>query len=206
MARTVGRSSSTSSAVRVGAGPEAVSMTLRVNQQTYQLSSEPCTSLLDVLRIRLGFTGAKRVCNLGECGACTVLLDGRAIYSCIALAVECQGQEILTIEGLSADGSLDPVQEAFIRHDAVQCGYCTPGQVLAAKALLRERPVPTEAEIRHAMAGNLCRCGTYPRLVSAIRDVAAGGRDAGPGRRGVKTIVEPGTSRGGESTVEETLR
>ena len=149
-------------------------MTLHVNQQIYQVSLEPRCSLLDALRLHLGLTGAKRVCNLGECGACTVLLDGRPVYSCIALAIDCQNHDIGTIEGLSSDGALDPVQDAFVRHDAVQCGFCTPGQVLSAKALLPEKSEPTDEDIRRAMAGNLCRCGTYTHVVEAIQDLATG--------------------------------
>ncbi|MGH2457899.1 MAG: (2Fe-2S)-binding protein [Chloroflexota bacterium] len=162
-------------------------MTLCVNQQVFRVSLEPHASLLDALRLHLGLTGAKRVCNLGECGACTVLLDGRPIYSCLALAIECQGHEIRTIEGLSSDGALDPVQDAFIRHDAVQCGFCTPGQIMSAKALLADHPDPSDDDIRRAMAGNLCRCGTYSHIVEAIRDLATGSgrpeRGASEGRR-----------------------
>lgn len=155
------------------AGPGPVPVTLRINHQTYQLQLEPRCSLLDALRAHLGMTGTKRVCNLGECGACTVLRDGRPIYSCLALALECQGHELLTIEGLSPDGQLDPVQEAFIQADAVQCGFCTPGQVMAAKALLDANPTPTDEDIRRALAGNLCRCGTYTHIREAIRQLSA---------------------------------
>lgn len=159
------------------AGPGPVPATLRVNGSIYRIDLEPRRSLLDALRLDLGLTGAKRVCNLGECGACTVLLDGRPIYACITLALECQGYEITTIEGLVVDGRLDPVQEAFVRHDAVQCGFCTPGQILAAKALLSRTSDPTDEEIRHAMAGNLCRCGTYRQIFEAIRSLAPSNGD-----------------------------
>ncbi len=155
------------------AGPGPVPVRLQINRSVYHLSLDPRRSLLDALRLDLGLTGTKRVCNLGECGACTVLLDGRPIDACITLALECEGHEITTIEGLAADGRLDPVQEAFIRFDAVQCGFCTPGQVLAAKALLARNPRPSDEEIRHAMAGNLCRCGTYTNIVQAIRSLAS---------------------------------
>lgn len=155
-------------------GPGPTPILLCINQLEYRLSVEPRRSLLDVLREDLGLTGAKRVCNLGECGACTVLLDGQTIYSCLTLAVECAGHVITTVEGLGTDGKLDPVQEAFIRRDAVQCGFCTPGQVLAARALLTDTPCPSITEIQHGMAGNLCRCGTYTHIVEAIQDVATG--------------------------------
>ncbi len=155
------------------AGPKPVPVQLHVNGSVYRLDLDPRRSLLDALRIDLGLTGTKRVCNLGECGACTVLLDGRPIDACITLALECQGHEITTIEGLTVDGRLDPVQEAFIRFDAVQCGFCTPGQVLAAKALLARNPRPREDEVRHAMAGNLCRCGTYTNILLAIQSLTS---------------------------------
>lgn len=156
------------------AGPGPVPITLRVNGKTHQLLAEPRRSLLEVLRADLGLTGAKRVCNLGECGACTVLIAGRPTYACIALAIEQQGVDILTIEGLSSHGQLDPVQEAFVREDAVQCGFCTPGQILAAKALLDRDPNPSDEAIKHAMAGNLCRCGTYTQILQAVRSLRSG--------------------------------
>lgn len=176
MARAVKARGAVSPIFAPVSGPRPATITLRVNQQDYRLDLEPRCSLLDALRTRLGLTGAKRVCNLGECGACTVLLDGRPVYACLTLAIECQNREIVTIEGLAVDGKLDPVQEAFVRHDAVQCGFCTPGQVLAAKALLAGKGDPSDEEIRRAMAGNLCRCGTYSHIVEAIRDLTAGGR------------------------------
>ncbi len=156
------------------AGPRPVPVQLQINRSVYRLNLDPRRSLLDALRIDLGLTGTKRVCNLGECGACTVLLDGRPINACITLALECQDHEITTIEGLTVDGRLDPVQEAFIRFDAVQCGFCTPGQVLAAKALLVRNPRPRDDEVRHAMAGNLCRCGTYTNILLAIQSLTSG--------------------------------
>lgn len=161
------------------AGPGPVPIFLRVNGKVHQLLVEPRRSLLEALREDLGLTGAKRVCNLGECGACTVLVDGRPTCSCIALAIEQQEAEILTIEGLSSHGQLDPIQEAFVGEDAVQCGFCTPGQIMAAKALLDYDPDPSDEAIRQAMAGNLCRCGTYTHILQALR-----GLRAAPGRSG----------------------
>jgi aerobic-type carbon monoxide dehydrogenase small subunit (CoxS/CutS family) len=128
--------------------------------------------LLDALREDLGLTGAKPGCEMGNCGACTVLLDGEAIYSCLALAVECQGRAVTTIEGLTQGDALDPIQQAFIAHDALQCGFCTPGQVLAMKALLDRNPHPGDEEIDRAMSGNLCRCGAYPKIRAAARALA----------------------------------
>jgi aerobic-type carbon monoxide dehydrogenase small subunit (CoxS/CutS family) len=152
-------------------GPGPAPVELKVNGIGHRLLIEPQRSLLDVLRTELGLTGAKKCCDLGECGTCTVLVDGQAVYSCLNLAIEQAGHEILTIEGLGADGQLDPVQQAFVDHDAIQCGFCTPGQILAARALLRQNPQPTDEEIRHAMAGNLCRCGTYTHILAALRSL-----------------------------------
>lgn len=146
---------------------------LDVNGAAYDLDLEPRRTLLDALREDLGLTGAKPGCNMGNCGACTVLLDGEAVYSCLLLAVECAGQAITTIEGLARGGALDPVQAAFVEHDALQCGFCTPGQVLAMKALLARNPHPTEEEIARGMSGNLCRCGAYPKILAAGRALAA---------------------------------
>lgn len=146
-------------------------MRLRVNGRDHDLTIGDEETLLRVLRERLGLTGAKEGCNRGECGTCTVLLDGEPVYACLTLAAGCRG-EVTTIEGLSNPGSLHPVQEAFIAADAAQCGFCTPGQVLAAAALLAHNSKPDEAEIREWMAGNLCRCGTYPKIVSAIQAAA----------------------------------
>ena len=134
--------------------------------------SKPRRTLLDALREDLGLTGAKPGCEMGNCGACTVLVDGEAIYSCLALAVECQGRAITTIEGLTQGDALDPIQQAFIAHDALQCGFCTPGQVLAMKALLDRNPHPDDEEIDRAMSGNLCRCGAYPKIRAAARALA----------------------------------
>jgi aerobic-type carbon monoxide dehydrogenase small subunit (CoxS/CutS family) len=146
---------------------------LDVNGAAYDLDLETRRTLLDALREDLGLTGAKPGCNMGNCGACTVLLDGEAVYSCLLLAVECAGQAITTIEGLARGGALDPVQAAFVEHDALQCGFCTPGQVLAMKALLARNPHPTEEEIARGMSGNLCRCGAYSKILAAGRALAA---------------------------------
>jgi len=127
----------------------------------------PQRSLLELLRGELGLTGTKLVCNAGNCGACTVLVDDRPVYSCITLAVACEGKSVETIEGISKDGALHPVQEAFIEHDAYQCGFCTPGQVMSIVALLRAKSKPSEDDVRRAVAGNLCRCGAYVNIVKA---------------------------------------
>lgn len=145
---------------------------LRVNGEAHDLLIEPRRTLLDALREDLSLTGAKPGCNMGNCGACTILLDGEAVYSCLLLAVECGGREITTIEGLAAGEELDSVQRAFIEHDALQCGFCTPGQVLAMRALLARNPHPSDDEIDHAMAGNLCRCGAYVKIRAAARALA----------------------------------
>jgi xanthine dehydrogenase YagT iron-sulfur-binding subunit len=144
-------------------------MRLVVNGREHDVSPEPVESLADTLRTRLHLTGTKVSCARGECGSCTVLLDGRPVYSCLTITNACANTEVTTIEGLAAPGELHPVQRAFIDHDAVQCGFCTPGQVMAAVALLATTPVPDESQIRRAMSGNLCRCGTYPRIEEAIR-------------------------------------
>ncbi len=152
-------------------------MRITVNGIAHELDVAGHETLLGVLRERLSLTGTKLSCERGECGACTVLLaqDGirRSAYSCITLAASCDGADVTTIEGLATDGTLSPIQQAFIRHDAVQCGFCTPGQLMAASLLLENNPAPAEQDIRVAMAGNLCRCGTYPNIVLAIQDVAA---------------------------------
>jgi aerobic-type carbon monoxide dehydrogenase small subunit (CoxS/CutS family) len=146
---------------------------LTVNSIPHDLDAEPRRTLLDALREDLHLTGAKPGCDMGTCGACTVLLDGEAVYSCLLLAVECAGREITTIEGLTpAGGALHPVQAAFVEHDALQCGFCTPGQVLALTSLLARNPHPSDEEIERGMSGNLCRCGTYPKILAAARALA----------------------------------
>lgn len=146
-------------------------ITLRVNGSSHVVLVEPRDSLLDVLRNQLGLTGAKKGCDMGGCGACTVLVDGRSRLSCLTLAVSVEGCDILTVEGLGGDG-LDPVQEAFIRNDALQCGFCTPGQIMSAKFLLSVNPKPTLEEVKRYMAGNICRCGAYPKIIRAVLDAA----------------------------------
>jgi aerobic-type carbon monoxide dehydrogenase small subunit (CoxS/CutS family) len=143
---------------------------LRVNGREMELLGEPRLTLLDALRDRLGLTGSKKVCDMGDCGACTVLVDGKAMYSCLILAVDCQSEAITTIEGVG-NGSLDPIQRAFIDCDALQCGYCTPGQVMSLRALFDANPEPADVEIERAISGNLCRCGTYLNILAAARQV-----------------------------------
>jgi len=149
-----------------------VDVTLRVDGVEHHLQLDPRLTLLDALRDLLGLTGTKKGCDQGACGACTVLVDGRRIVACLMLAVQCDGRDVTTIEGLSQDGELHPVQEAFIRHDAFQCGYCTPGQIMSAVSLLAEGRASSDDDIREFMSGNLCRCGAYPNIVAAIRDAA----------------------------------
>jgi carbon-monoxide dehydrogenase small subunit len=141
---------------------------LRVNGVTYEATIEPRRTLLEVLRDNLGFTGAKKACDTGECGACTVIMDGKPVVSCLVLAVEAQGKDILTIEGLARDGQPHPLQQAFVDHGAIQCGFCTPGMILSAKALLERNPKPTEGEVKEAIVGNLCRCTGYAKIIEAI--------------------------------------
>jgi len=151
-----------------------VPIQMKVNGLAYKLEVEPRRTLLELIREDLELTGTKEGCSMGECGTCTVLLDGKPIKSCITLAVQANGKEVTTIEGLeSADGTLHPIQQAFIDHGAIQCGFCTPGMVLSAKALLDEKPHPTELEVRYAIAGNLCRCTGYQKIVEAILAAAA---------------------------------
>ena len=145
---------------------------LHVNGAEYKLVLEPRRTLLDALRYDLHLTGTKKVCDMGDCGACTVLVDGRAMYACLLLAVDCQGRQITTIEGLARDAQLDPVQEAFIELDAFQCGFCTPGQIMSLRALLNETITPSEEDVRRAVSGNLCRCGAYVNILRAGRVVA----------------------------------
>lgn len=143
-----------------------------VNGEPYEVWVESKKTLLDLLRDDLALTGTKKGCDSGHCGACTVLLDGKPVNACLVLAVEADGREVLTIEGLAEGLDLHPLQEAFIASGAVQCGYCSPGMILGAKALLDENPMPTELEVRKAISGNLCRCGTYKKVVEAVMNVA----------------------------------
>jgi xanthine dehydrogenase YagT iron-sulfur-binding subunit len=152
----------------------AVATRLVVNGTTHELALDPRSSLLDVLRERLALAGAKKGCDHGQCGACTVHIDGRRVASCLTMAVQAAGREVTTIEGLApADGALHPMQQAFIDHDALQCGYCTPGQIMAAIACVNEGHARSPDEIREYMSGNLCRCGAYVGIVAAIQDAAA---------------------------------
>jgi xanthine dehydrogenase YagT iron-sulfur-binding subunit len=154
-----------------------VDVRLHVNGTERHLSVDPRTTLLDALRDHLHLTGTKKGCALGQCGACTVLIEGRRANACLAFAVLQQGRRITTIEGLSPDGALHPVQAAFVARDAFQCGYCTPGQIMSAVGLLDETPDPTDEDIRVGMSGNLCRCGAYDHIRAAVRDAA--GRTGG---------------------------
>jgi xanthine dehydrogenase YagT iron-sulfur-binding subunit len=149
---------------------DTVPVTLRINGKTHRLQLEPRVALLDALRENLHLTGTKKGCDHGQCGACTVHLDGQSALSCLRLAVMSQGQEITTIEGLATGDMLHPMQTAFVKHDAFQCGYCTPGQIMAATALLQDKQQRSAVEIREAMSGNLCRCAAYPNIIAAIED------------------------------------
>ena len=155
--------------------PARMPLTLTVNGARTELTVAPWTTLLDLLRDHLDLTGTKKGCDHGQCGACTVLVDGRRINSCLTLAVMKDGAEITTIEGLAADGALHPLQQAFIDHDAFQCGYCTPGQICSAAGLIAEGKANSADEIRELMSGNICRCAAYPNIVAAIREVAEEG-------------------------------
>ena len=155
-----------SETVGVGRGKTAVA--LKVNGKTYRVQVEHRQTLAEVLRDELGLTGTKIGCDRGECGACTVIIDGRNMYSCSQLAVWMEGKDILTVEGLAKGDKLDPIQEAFIEHDGPQCGFCTSGQIMSGKALLLKNAKPTEAQARRGLSGNLCRCGNYNREVAAV--------------------------------------
>jgi xanthine dehydrogenase YagT iron-sulfur-binding subunit len=174
MAPAVGHAQERVAAVRAvpAADPRAtVSIELTVNQRTRRLAIDPRTTLLDALREHLGLTGAKKGCDHGQCGACTVLVDGARVLGCLTLAAAVRGP-VTTIEGLAqADGTLHPMQQAFVEHDAFQCGYCTPGQICSAAGLLKEGRAHTRAEIREYMSGNICRCGAYTNIADAIEDV-----------------------------------
>jgi xanthine dehydrogenase YagT iron-sulfur-binding subunit len=158
--------------------PDTHPVTLRINGVEKRLSVQPWTTLLDLLRLHLGLTGTKKGCDHGQCGACTVLVDGRRINSCLALAVMQDGKEVTTIEGLAAGDELHPVQVAFIEHDAFQCGYCTPGQICSAVGLILEGRAKTPADIQELMSGNICRCGAYTNIRAAIEQAMADERSA----------------------------
>lgn len=153
-------------------GPGKVPVELTVNGKSYSAQLEPRVTLLDALRDQFEKTGAKRVCDRGTCGACTVLMDGKAVYSCSILAIDAQGKAITTVEGLSEGGNLHPIQQAFVDNDAQQCGFCTPGFVMATKAFLDLHPDPTLEQIKHGMGGNFCRCGTYAGMRVAVMQAA----------------------------------
>jgi xanthine dehydrogenase YagT iron-sulfur-binding subunit len=153
-------------------GPGAVPVTLHVNGKEQTIQIEPSTTLADALRVHMGMTGTKVVCDRGPCSGCTVWMDSVPVNSCMTLAMDAIGHRVTTIEGLPKDGELHPVQAAFIKHDAMQCGFCTPGMVMTCTALLEKNPNPTEEDVRLATAGNLCRCGTYPRIFAATLEVA----------------------------------
>jgi carbon-monoxide dehydrogenase small subunit len=147
-------------------------LTLNINGETFEMAVDPATYLVDVIRETVGLTGTKKGCGIGDCGACTVLIDGKPTLSCITLAVACSDKAITTIEGLSKGTELHPVQQAFIDKGAIQCGYCTPGMILSASALLEENPQPSEPEIKTALAGNLCRCTGYVKIIDAVKHAA----------------------------------
>lgn len=159
---------------RSGQSPPAVphvDVTLTVNGTAHALRVDARVTLLDALRDHLGLTGAKKGCDQGACGACTVMIEGKRVVACLVLAAQCEGRQVTTVEGLSPDGEPHPMQAAFARHDAFQCGYCTPGQIMSAVCLVAEGRAGTDEDIREFMSGNLCRCGAYPNIRAAIRDV-----------------------------------
>ena len=161
-------------------GPDPVKISLRINGQAREVQVEPRVTLLDACRNSLDLTGAKKVCDRGTCGACTMIVDGDAVYSCSMLAIEAEGRDIQTVEGLSSsDEKMHAVQNAFVKNDAQQCGFCTPGLVMAAKALLDHNPKPTRADVEKGLSGNICRCGTYVGVRQAVLDAASGGRRRG---------------------------
>lgn len=157
---------------------------LSINGNSYEVAIRPQALLIDVLRKTVGLTGTKKGCGQGDCGTCTVLIDNKRALACLTLALTCQGKEITTIEGIDHNGKLDPVQQAFVDKGAVQCGFCTPGMVMSAKALLNENPTPTKAEIRRGISGNLCRCTGYIKIVEAVEHASHLLRDERSGKEG----------------------
>ena len=153
-------------------GPGATEVTLKINGKPMKAAIEPSTTLLEALRFHHKLTGSKEICDRGSCGGCSVLIDGKLHVSCMMLAADAVGTEITTVEGLASGDKLDPVQEAFIKHDALQCGFCTPGLVVASRALLNSNPKPTLDEIKHALSGNICRCGTYTNIFNAVLEAS----------------------------------
>jgi carbon-monoxide dehydrogenase small subunit len=150
-------------------------ITLTVNEKVYEVAVEPNRTLTDLLRQDLRLTGTKKGCEVGDCGSCTVIMNGKAINSCLVLAVQANGSRVVTIEGLETDEGLHPIQKAFVDHGAIQCGFCTPGMILSAKSLLDRNPSPDEGEIRMAISGNLCRCTGYQKIVEAVQSASKGG-------------------------------
>lgn len=165
------KAAETSGVTELGPGP--VPVQLHINGRAHTLEIEPRTTLAEALRLQLGMTGTKIVCDRGVCSGCTVLLEKMPVNSCMTLAIDAVGHDIATIEGLASEGELHPLQAAFVKHDAMQCGFCTPGMVMSCAALLERNPNPSEADVRHAVSGNLCRCGTYPKIFAATLDAAA---------------------------------
>lgn len=153
-------------------GPGAVKVTLKVNGEPLTTAIEPATTLLDTLRMHLNLTGAKEVCDRGACGGCSVMVDGKLVASCMMLAMDAEGSEVTTVEGLAKNGQLTPIQESFVKHDALQCGFCTPGLVVACTSLLQNNPKPTLDEIKKGLSGNICRCGTYSNIFNAVLDAS----------------------------------
>jgi aerobic-type carbon monoxide dehydrogenase small subunit (CoxS/CutS family) len=180
-------------------GSSAATLHLTVNGRPLEATVEPRRTLLEVLRADLGLTGTKECCLVGECGACTVLLDGRSVDSCLILALEADGAEVVTVEGLAVDGRLDALQQAFLDHAAAQCGFCIPGQLVSARALLLANPEPTRAEVEDGLAGNLCRCAGYEQIIEAVLDAA--GRELGSATG--RAPVGPAARSGGDSVVLE---
>ncbi len=174
-AATVAAAEATSTTPVARFGPGQHEITLKVNGDARKTTVEPRTTLLDALRDRLDLTGSKKICDRGACGGCTVLLDGLAVNSCLTLALDAVGAEITTIEGLAKGDDLHPLQRAFIEHDALQCGFCTPGMIMSGVACLKSHQDPSRAQIAECVSGNICRCGTYTRVVDAIAQVAKSG-------------------------------
>jgi aerobic-type carbon monoxide dehydrogenase small subunit (CoxS/CutS family) len=160
-------------------GPEKVSVSFSVNGKAHTLKIEPRITLLDALRGELDYTGTKRVCNRGQCGACTVIMNGRTVLACSMLAIDAEGADLETIEGLADGDDLHPVQESFVKHDALQCGFCTPGFIMSSVDLLHKNPKATLQDIKHGVSGNLCRCGTYPNIFTAVEEAAQNLRKRG---------------------------
>ncbi len=153
-------------------GPDVVSITLNINGKPTPVKVDPASTLLEVLRINLGLTGSKEVCDRGACGACSVIMDGKLVAACMTLALDCVSSRITTVEGIGTPENMDPVQVAFVKHDAMQCGYCTPGFVVASRVLLNNNPKPTLTEIKRGLSGNICRCGTYTNMFNAVLEAS----------------------------------